>query len=139
MRVERAAKRVLLAAATAFLAVNLWTGAPLLALWIGSRAVGQTTLSMGAVAIVVGVLIALDLSMGALLVRLNRVYRRLLGSPEGQARAAWLRSLSGENDREIDERIGVTLIERIVMICVYSAVGAFVVWFLFVAGSPLPR
>ena len=26
------------AAATAFLSINLWTGAPLLSLWVGSRA-----------------------------------------------------------------------------------------------------
>jgi hypothetical protein len=42
-------KRVALAGATAFITVNFWTGAPLLALWVGSRAVGRQTLSMGAV------------------------------------------------------------------------------------------
>jgi hypothetical protein len=132
------AKRVALAAATAFVAVNIWTGVPLLAVWIGSRALGQTTLSMDAVGIVVGVLIAMDLTMGALLLRLNRAYRRLLGAPEGQRRAAWLRSLSGEGDEEDGEPGGVTLVERIVVICVYAAMLTFVVWFLFLAGSPLP-
>lgn len=130
-------KRIALAAATSFVAVNIWTGAPLLALWIGSHAVGQTTLSMGAVGIVVGVLIALDLMMGALLLRLNRIYRGLLGAPEGQRRAAWLRTLSSDGDEESGEP-AITLIERIVVICVYAAMGAFVVWFVFLAGSPLP-
>jgi hypothetical protein len=134
----RLAKRVALAAATAFVAINIWTGAPLLALWIGSRAAGQTALSMTAVMIVVGTLIVLDFTMGALLVRLNRVYRGLLGSPEGRQRATWLRSMSGEDDEEVDERVGVTMIERIVVICVYAAVGVFLVWFVFFAGSPLP-
>jgi hypothetical protein len=138
MHAPRNLKRLALAAATAFVAVNIWTGAPLLALWIGSRAVGQTTLSMSAVGIVVGVLIAMDLAMGALLLRLNRVYRQLLGVPDGRHRAAWLRSLAGEGDQEADERIGITLIERIVVICVYVVVGLFVVWFVFFAGSPLP-
>ncbi len=41
-----ALKRVTMAAATAFLSINIWTGAPLLALWVGSRVVGQTVLSM---------------------------------------------------------------------------------------------
>jgi hypothetical protein len=132
-----AAKRIALAAATAFIAVNIWTGAPLLALWIGSRAVGQTTLSMGAVVIVVGVLIVLDLTMGVLLLRLNRVYRGLLGASEGQRRAAWLRTLSSDGDDESGEPV-VTLIERIVVICVYAAMVALVVWFLFFAKSPLP-
>jgi hypothetical protein len=131
------AKRIALAAATAFVAVNIWTGVPLLALWIGSRAVGQTTLSMGAVGIVVGVLIVLDLMMGVLLLRLNRVYRGLLGAPEGQRRAAWLRTLSSDGDDESGEP-AVTLIERIVVVCVYAAMGSLVVWFLFFAKSPLP-
>ena len=39
-------KRVALAGTTAFITVNFWTGAPLLALWIGSRAVGRQTLSL---------------------------------------------------------------------------------------------
>jgi hypothetical protein len=130
-------KRIALAAATAFIAVNIWTGAPLLALWIGSHAVGQTTLSMPAVIIVVGVLAAIDLALGILLVRLNRVYRDLLGLPEGLRRAAWLRSLSGEGDEESGEP-AVALIERIVVICVYAAMIALVVWFLFFAKSPLP-
>ena len=41
-------KRVAMAAATALVAINIWTGAPLLALWVGSRVVGKTVLSMRA-------------------------------------------------------------------------------------------
>ena len=133
-----AAKRIALTAATSFIAVNIWTGAPLLALWIGSRAVGQMTLSMSAVVIVVGALAVMDLALGTLLVRLDRAYRELLGSPGNLQRARWLRSSSGETDEEVDEQSGVTPIERIVVICVYVAMGAFLVWFVFLAGSPLP-
>ncbi|HME90478.1 MAG TPA: hypothetical protein VKE49_03590, partial [Myxococcaceae bacterium] len=49
-------KRVALAAATALVTINIWTGAPLLALWVGSRVVGKTVLSMRAVLVVVVVL-----------------------------------------------------------------------------------
>jgi hypothetical protein len=133
-----ARKRIALAAATALVSVNIWTGAPLLALWIGSRAVGKTTLSMQAVIIVVGVLAVMDLALAALLGRLNRAYRELLGSPLSTQRARWLRSSSGESDEEVGEQSGVSLIERIVVISVYVAVGAFLVWFVFLAGSPLP-
>jgi hypothetical protein len=133
-----AGKRIARAAATAFIAVNIWTGAPLLALWIGSRAVGTTTLSMSAVIIVVGALAATDLALGALLAKLNRDYREMLGTPPGSGRARWLRSSSGESDDEVEEQSGVTLIERIVVISVYVAVGALLVWFVFLAGSPLP-
>jgi hypothetical protein len=36
-------KRFGLAALMAFLALNVWTGSPLLALWIGSRIQGEST------------------------------------------------------------------------------------------------
>jgi hypothetical protein len=133
------AKRVALAATTALIAVNIWTGAPLLALWVGSRAVGQLTLSMTAVGIVIGVLAVTVLTLAALLVRLNGAYRDLLGGEAPERRSPWLRSVSGEADEEIDERIGVTAIERIVVVSVYVAVLAFVVWFVFLARSPLPH
>ena len=41
-----ALKRAGMAAATAFVAANIWTGCPLLALWVGAQAVGRQTLSM---------------------------------------------------------------------------------------------
>src|ERR687892_990115 len=45
------AKRFGLAALMAFLALNVWIGSPLLALWIGSRIQGENSQpSMGAVA-----------------------------------------------------------------------------------------
>ena len=46
-------KRAGMAAATVFVTANIWTGCPLLAVWIGSQAVGTKELSMGAVFIVV--------------------------------------------------------------------------------------
>jgi len=43
--------RIILAALTAILAVNLYTGAPLLAIWVGSRVQQGTQLTMGTVAV----------------------------------------------------------------------------------------
>jgi uncharacterized membrane protein YkvI len=42
-------KRTGMAAATAFVTANIWTGCRLLAVWIGSKLVGTKELSMGAV------------------------------------------------------------------------------------------
>jgi hypothetical protein len=47
-----ALKRATTAGLTAFITANLWTGAPLLALWVGSQVVGKRALSMAAVAVV---------------------------------------------------------------------------------------
>jgi hypothetical protein len=133
------AKRVLMAGATAFLAVNLWTGAPLLALWVGSKVVGRQTLSMQAVFVVVIVLAALLDPMTIALTRLNSAYDRLVGRPEGEDRLAWLRSMNTQREQNLGRRMGISALERIVMASVYVAVIAFLVWFFFFASSPLPH
>ena len=132
-----AAKRALMAAATAFLAVNLWTGAPLLALWVGSQAVGQNTLSMIAVFVVVIVLGVLVLAMAVALAWLDATYKRMTGHPLRENRLTWLRSMNTQGET-VSEGIPSSALERIVMASVYVAVITFVVWFFLFAGSPLP-
>jgi hypothetical protein len=131
-------KRTAMAAATAFLAINIWTGAPLLALWIGSQVVGTTTLSMGAVGVVVAVLAVLVVAMAFALVWLNGTYEELIGAPRGERRLGWMRSMNTQH--EDDEIIGlrVTMLERIVVTSVYLAMVAFLVWFFFFAHLSLP-
>jgi hypothetical protein len=131
--------RGLLAASTAFIAVNLWTGAPLLALWVGSKVVGQQTLSMKAVFVVVVVLAALVYPMTIALTRLNAAYDRLVGRPSGEDRVAWLRSMNVQREPHAGRRTGISSLERIVMASVYIAVITFLVWFFFFASSPLPH
>ena len=46
-------KRATLAAATAFITVNVWTVCPVLAVWVGSRVVGQRQLSATAVGVAI--------------------------------------------------------------------------------------
>lgn len=134
-----AVERVLLAGATAFLAINLWTGAPLVALWVGARVAGQQSLSMAAVAICLSVLGALVYGMGWALIRLGERYNRLTGRPEGERRLRWLRSFSVQDGDPSEHRDSGSLLERIVMASVYIAVLAFLVWFFAFAGSPLPN
>jgi len=131
-------KRVAMAAATAFVAANIWTGCPLLALWIGSMAVGKQTLSMGAVGIVVVVLAVLVFAMALLLTWLNNVYDELTGRHRVERRSAWLRSMRAESERHVSQRAGVTALERIVMVNVYVAVVTLVVWYVFFAAPPAP-
>jgi hypothetical protein len=134
-----ALKRMAMAAATAFLAVNIWTGAPLLALWVGSHLTGRTTLSMGAVILVVLILAALVFTMAAGMIWLNNAYDRLMGRPSsGSRRLAWLHSMNTQDEDEMVIGMTVSAIERIVVFSVYLAVLAFLVWFFFFAGSPLP-
>lgn len=130
-------KRALMAGATAFIAVNLWTGAPLFALWVGSKVVGHQTLSMSAVGVVVVVLAVLLYCMTTLLQRMNTAYDRLAGRETHPHQPAWMRGLGVEGEDIHPRDWGISTIERIVMVSVYVAVIAFLVWFFFLAGSPL--
>jgi hypothetical protein len=133
-------RRVLLAAATGFITVNLWTGAPLVALWVGSKVVGQKQLTIGAVFTVVFVLAVLVFALAIALVKLSAAYDRLIGRPTRERRLTWLRSMRDEGWREeLDKQLGTTALEWIVMATVWIAVIVFLVWFIAFAGSPLPK
>jgi hypothetical protein len=131
-------KRTAMAGATAFLAINLWTGAPLLALWVGSQVVGQNALSMKAVFVVVVVLAVLVFLMAVALAWLNASYDRLTGRHSSEHRLSWLRSMNTQAEDTTLVGTRISTLERIVMASVYIAVIAFVVWFFAFAGSPLP-
>ncbi len=131
--------RVLLASASALAAINIWTGAPLLAVWAGSQAARQRTLSMGAVFVVVIVLAACCLALTLALTWLSARYDELTGRPPAARRTSpWLRSLRDERESLAKRRHGLSAIERIVIVSVVACVLAFEVWFFFFAGSPLP-
>lgn len=128
-----------MAAATAFLSINLWTGAPLIALWVGSHSSDDTVLSMHAVFVVVLVLAVLVFAMAMALTWLNNTYDELVGRPRTERRAPWLRSMRAEAEGHVSARMGITLLERIVMSSVYLAVVTLLIWFFFFAGSSLPH
>ncbi len=132
-------KRVLLAGASALVAVNIWTGAPLLALWVGSRLVGQTSLSMKGVVIVVAVLGVVVLSLTVLLTRINDLYLDVIQAPRAARRPQWLSHFGEEPERGVERWASANAIEQIVVVSVYVAVIALLVWLLFIAGSPLPE
>lgn len=125
-----------MAAATAFLSINLWTGSPLLALWVGSLAASERQLSMASLFVVLLTLAAITLAILFGLERLDASYRQLVGHPLREGRLTWLRSFNAQ--REPVRSIPTSLLERIVTAVVYVAVIALIVWFLFFAGSSVP-
>jgi hypothetical protein len=139
-------KRFALALVTAVLSVNVWTGAPLLALWVGSRFEGWVGGSgtgggttMRAVFVLVAVLAALELLLTFLLARASAAYDELGGRPHAARRTSpWLRSMRGEREEFGRKKEGISGLERVVIISVVLAVLAFEVWFFFFAGSSLP-
>ena len=130
-------ERIALAAAAAFVTVNIWTGAPLLALWVGSQTAGPSGLSMTAVGVVVIVLAVLVVVLVRLLTYINARYDRLTERVADRRVSPWMRAMSSERVNYVRERQGTSAIERIVVIAVGAAVLIFNVWFFFFAGSSI--
>jgi uncharacterized membrane protein len=129
-------KRLLMAGASAFLSVNLWTGSPLLALWLGSQVSQQETLSFKPIVVVIAALAVFTVAISLALGWLEAHYRRLVGLPLRESRLTWLRAFNAQ--REPVLQVPTSAIERIVTVVVYVAVIALIVWLVLFAGSPLP-
>jgi DNA primase catalytic core, N-terminal domain len=131
-------KRLVLVTATALAAINLWTGAPLLAIWVGSQVQHKSLLSMGGVITVVVVLAALAFLLGWALTWLSAKYDQLTGRPvtAGQT-SPWHRSKRGDRVQDIRSRYGISAPEKVVVGCVVAGFLAFEVWFFFFAGSSI--
>jgi hypothetical protein len=131
------AKRFGLAALMAFLALNIWTGSPLLALWIGSRIQGEESqASMTAVFAVVGCLALFSFGLYQALKYVTSAYQATTGTaPTVRTHTPWLRSLSGE--RPAYGAAQISGAERIVVVTVIVAALVFEVWFFFFSGSPI--
>ncbi len=130
-------KRAAMAGATAFVTANIWTGCPIAALWVGSQVADRQTLSMAAVGVVVVVLAVLVFAMALVLAWLNNIYDELTERPRTERRASWLRSMRAEAEGHVSQRVGITLLERIVIVNVYVTVIGLVIWWIFFAGPPL--
>jgi hypothetical protein len=93
---------------------------------------------MAAVGVVLVVLAVSVFALALALTWLNNVYDEITGRPRAERRSAWLRSMRAEAEAHVSQRVGITPLERIVVINVYLAVIAIVVWFVFFAGPPTP-
>ena len=131
-------KPILLAAAMAFLALNVWTGSPLLAVWLGSKVQGENSQpSMGAYAIVILSLIFFSWGLYQLLKLVMARYQEVTGTtPTVRTHAPWLRSMRGERPEErTSARISGA--EKVVVVPGLVAAAAFEVWFFFFSGSSI--
>ena len=134
-----AAKKAGLVAASALCSINVWTGAPLFAIWVGSKVQGNlNNISMTALFSVVLILAVSVFGLGYLLTWLNAKYDQVTGRPPAAKRTSpWMRSMRDERVEDVQEKYGISGVERIVVICAVIGVLAFEVWFFFFAGSSL--
>ena len=133
-------KRMLLVAATALVGVNTFTGAPLLAVWLGAHAQNGRVLSLRGVVTVLVALTVLEFLLGLALTWLSARYDRLTGRPRFAGETSpWQRAKRGDRVQDIRSRFGMSAPERVVAACVVLGVLLFEVWFFFLAGSSLPH
>jgi hypothetical protein len=134
-------KKIGLVAASAICSINMWTGAPLLAVWVGSKVQGNlNNLSMTAVFSVIVVLGAVVFLLAWALTWLNVKYDEISGRPAAARHTSpWLRSMRDEREQDTRSKFGISPVERVVVASVVAAVLAFEVWFFFFAGSSLPN
>lgn len=133
-----ALQRAGLAGLTALVTVNVWTGCPLLALWIGSQAAGTHDLSMPAIVVVIVALGALEFAMVLVLAWLTDVYDELIGIAHPAPAATWTRRICAPESAGLNRRLRLSSLEGIVVINVYVAVITLIVWYLFFASHPAP-
>jgi hypothetical protein len=138
-RVGSRTKRIALVAAMAVVTLNIWTGAPLLGLWVGSKvapASGISMLSFFVVALVIGVTALLLLQ---LLGVLQEAHARAGGrDPTRRRQTSWLKPMSGARTRGKGAVAPpLTATDYVMVGGVVLAAAAFEAWFFFLAGSSL--
>jgi hypothetical protein len=131
-------KRLGLLTAMALLTINIYTGAPLFAVWVGSRVQGSGPPSMAAIFAIVATLAAIVLVLVWLMSRVGERYDALSGRGRNVRRTVpWLRSMRGERVTDSRDRGETSAIDTILVACVVLGVLGFEVWFFFFAGSSI--
>ena len=130
------AKRLLLLAGMALASVNLFTGAPLTAVWVGSRVQGDAGgLTMTAVFVVIVVMAVACWALVWALSRMGAAYDALTGRPTRRRQTPWLKPFNSPTAAPQGQ--GLQALDAILVGAVVLAVLAFETWFFFFAGSSL--
>jgi hypothetical protein len=132
------AKRVVLICLMVLATVNIWTGSPLLALWVGSRVQGlgpPTMLAIATAAVSLGVF---SLALVKLLAWLDSIYGGVAGRQASVRRhVPWLRSMRGERPHLEKHASELAPLEKILIVTVVLVFMLFEIWFFFYSPSPI--
>jgi hypothetical protein len=132
----RHAKRLGLLALMALAALNLFTGAPLIAIWVGAQVQGDAGgLTMTAVLAVIVVMTLLCFGLVAALGRLGAAHDALAGRTADRRRQPWLRPFN--EAAAGNDAASLRAMDKILVAVVVVAGLAFEIWFLFFAGSSI--
>jgi hypothetical protein len=116
-------------------ALMLWIGNPVIWLWIGSQVTSSQQAGFGPYMLVgTGILVS-TVIVAVALARLDRQYKAITGYAQTvRVRLPWLRSLRDEREASRE----ITVLDFILVTTAVSAILAATVWFMLLAGSPLP-
>ena len=134
-------EKVGLIAAMVLVTLNVWTGAPLAGLWLGSRVAPDSGgISMFALFVVVLSIGVLAFALLKLLAVLQATHDRISGIQATRRQTPWLKAMSGDRSRRLGGVAApLSAAEYAVITGVVLAFVAFEVWFFFFSGSSLPR
>jgi hypothetical protein len=133
-------ERIGLAAASMLVSINVCTGFPALALWIGSRAADGNVFSwLGIITAIVSLGVLATLGVMSL-TRLSARYNKVTGRrPPPRQPRPWQLSMSTARAASERARRATNPVEVIVVVTVVVAFEALVIWFVFFAGPPVGR
>jgi hypothetical protein len=130
------AKRLLLLALMALAAVNLFTGAPLFAIWVGSRVQGDSGgLTMTAVFVVVLVMALVCWALVWALNAMGEKHDELIGRSASRRQSPWMKPFNSPTSRS--QGRSLRALDKILVGAVVVAGLAFETWFFFFAGSSI--
>ena len=133
-------QRAGIVAAMGVVTLNIWTGAPLLGLWVGSRVAPESGISMLAVFVIALVIGVTAWALLQILGRLQLAYARIDGRPVARRQTTWLKPMSGQRTRgKGGQAPPMAATDYVVVGVVILAIAAFEVWFFFFAGSSLRK
>ncbi len=134
--VGKHAKRLALLALMALMAVNLFTGAPLLAVWVGSRVqAGGGGLSMTALLAVVAVMAAVSWALVWALNRLGAAHDDLVGRAATRRQTPWMKPFNSGPAHATGASLRA--LDKVLVGAVVLGGLAFEAWFFFLAGSSI--
>jgi hypothetical protein len=130
------AKRLMLVALMALASVNLFTGAPLLAIWVGAQVQGDAGgLSMTAVLAVIVVMALLCAALVWALNRMGAAHDELIGRPAARRQTTWMKPFNSGPARA--GQASLRTLDKVLVGAVVLAGLAFEAWFLLFAGSSI--
>ena len=132
-----APKRIALAAAMAFVAMNVWIGGPIIALWVGAqlqrRSEESLTIRPTTALAVFATLAIVTFALARLLRIVSDAYDRATDvAPAKRKHDSWV-----SVERKAYVRQPLTTLERILVVVVAIAGIAFEIWFMFFSTSPI--